>query len=82
MCKIFIVDDDNFFGGMLQYHLQLNPAYKVPLPTNTKDCISNAYLYNPRSYSETTCRLNASLYSWTGGDVFFRFIRVTNFMVF
>lgn len=45
MCKIFIVDDDNFFGGMLQYHLQLNPAYKVPLPTNTKDCISNAYLY-------------------------------------
>ncbi len=52
MCKIFIVDDDNFFGGMLKYHLQLNPAYKAPLSTNTKYCNSNTYLYPDLIYAD------------------------------
>lgn len=52
MCKIFIVDDDNFFGGMLQYHLQLNPAYKVPLSPNTKNSNSNTYLYHSIIYAD------------------------------
>lgn len=46
MCKIFIVDDDIFFGEMLKYHLQLNPDYEVLLFNNAKDCLSNLYL-NP-----------------------------------
>lgn len=43
MCKIFIVDDDNFFGEILKYHLQLNPDYEVLLFSNAKNCISNPY---------------------------------------
>lgn len=46
MCKIFIVDDDIFFGEMLKYHLQLNPDYEVLLFNNAKDCLSSLYL-NP-----------------------------------
>lgn len=46
MCKIFIVDDDIFFGEMLKYHLHLNPDYEVLLFNNAKDCLSNLYL-NP-----------------------------------
>lgn len=45
MCKIFIADDDNFFGEMLKYHLPLNPDYEVLLFSNAKNCISNPYKY-------------------------------------
>lgn len=46
MCKIFVVDDDPFFGEMLRYHLQLNPDYEVQLFTTAKECLSKLYL-NP-----------------------------------
>lgn len=46
MCKIFIIDDDPFFGEMLKYHLQLNPDYEVYLFDTAKACLSNLYL-NP-----------------------------------
>jgi DNA-binding NtrC family response regulator len=43
MTKIFIVDDDVFFGEMLKYHLQLNPDYEVYLHSSAKECISQLY---------------------------------------
>ncbi len=44
--KIFIVEDDAFFGEMMRFHLQLNPDYDVHLFTTSKECLSNLYL-NP-----------------------------------
>ena len=46
MCKIFIIDDDLFFGEMLRHYLQLNPDYEVYLFNTAKDCLANLYL-NP-----------------------------------
>jgi Response regulator containing CheY-like receiver, AAA-type ATPase, and DNA-binding domains len=43
MTKIFIVDDDVFFGEMLKYHLQLNPDYEVFLFSTAKECLSQLY---------------------------------------
>lgn len=45
MCtlKIFLVEDDLFFGETLKYHLQLNPDFDVHLFQTGKDCISNLY---------------------------------------
>ncbi|MES2277073.1 MAG: sigma-54 dependent transcriptional regulator [Bacteroidota bacterium] len=36
---IFIVEDDPWYGEILQYHLSLNPDYKVTKFVNGKDCI-------------------------------------------
>lgn len=41
--RIFLVDDDPFFGEMLKYHLQLNPDYEVFLYNTAKDCLSELY---------------------------------------
>lgn len=46
MYKIFIIDDDQFFGEMLKHYLQLNPDYEVYLFNNAKDCLANLYI-NP-----------------------------------
>jgi len=43
MTKIFIVDDDVFFGEMLKYHLQLNPDYEVSLHGSAKECLAQLY---------------------------------------
>ncbi len=45
-CKIFIVDDDPFFGEILKYHLQLNPDYEVQLFSTAKECLAALFL-NP-----------------------------------
>lgn len=39
--KIFIVEDDPWYGEMLKYHLSLNPDYEVHLFDNAKDCLNN-----------------------------------------
>lgn len=39
--KIFIVEDDPWYGKFLQHHLSLNPDYEVHLFENGKDCIDN-----------------------------------------
>jgi DNA-binding NtrC family response regulator len=39
--KIFIVEDDAWFGSLLKHHLSLNPDYEVTLFTTAKDCIDN-----------------------------------------
>ncbi len=43
MVRIFLVDDDPFFGEMLKYHLQLNPDYEVFLYSSCKECLSELY---------------------------------------
>ncbi len=41
--KIFIVEDDAWFGGLLQHHLSLNPDYQVVLFHTAKECLNNMY---------------------------------------
>tara|TARA_R110002050_G_scaffold300534_2_gene470371 strand:+ start:5118 stop:6476 length:1359 start_codon:yes stop_codon:yes gene_type:complete len=42
--KIFVVEDDPWYGEMLKYHLTLNPDYQVEVFENAKACLSNLYL--------------------------------------
>lgn len=39
--KIFLVEDDPFFGELLKYHLSLNPDYQVQVFNTGKDCLKN-----------------------------------------
>ena len=39
--KIFIVEDDPWYGELLEYHLSLNPDYTVKRFLNGKDCIAH-----------------------------------------
>lgn len=41
--KIFIVEDDEFYGEMLKHHLQKNPDYEVELFLNGSDFIKNLH---------------------------------------
>lgn len=41
--KIFIVEDDPWYGQILQHHLSLNPDYELELFTNGKDLLNNLY---------------------------------------
>lgn len=41
--KIFLIEDDPFFGEALKYHLKLNPDFEVYLFKSGKECISNLY---------------------------------------
>lgn len=41
--KIFIVEDDPWYGEILEYHLSLNPDYCITRFTNGKDCIANLH---------------------------------------
>ncbi|WP_336733920.1 sigma-54-dependent transcriptional regulator [Chryseobacterium sp. VD8] len=43
MVRIFLVDDDPFFGEMLKYHLELNPDYEVFLYSSGRECLSELY---------------------------------------
>lgn len=38
--KIFIVEDDKWYGEILAYHLGLNPDYKVSRYESAKDCLA------------------------------------------
>lgn len=42
--KIFIVEDDLWYGQLLKYHLSLNPDYDVRLFDQAKDCLSHLHL--------------------------------------
>ncbi len=42
--RIFIVEDEPWYGEMLKYHLSLNPDYDVHLFDNATECISNLHL--------------------------------------
>jgi len=39
--KIFIVEDDPWYGEILQYHLSLNPDYEIFRFTTGKECLAN-----------------------------------------
>ncbi|WP_412759627.1 sigma-54-dependent transcriptional regulator [Neolewinella agarilytica] len=41
--KIFIVEDDPFYGRLLKHHLSLNPDYEVELFTSGKACLQELY---------------------------------------
>ncbi len=41
--KIFIVEDDEWYGEILEYHLSLNPDYEVYKYTNGKALVENLY---------------------------------------
>src|SRR5690348_5350974 len=41
--KIFIVEDDPWYGEVLKYHLSLNPDYQVAHFTTGRDCLLNLY---------------------------------------
>src|ERR1043165_4551472 len=38
--KIFIVEDDPWYGEVLAYHLSMNPDYEVSRFTNARDCLA------------------------------------------
>lgn len=42
--KIFIVEDDPWYGQLLSYHLSLNPEYEVLLFDTAKACLDNLHL--------------------------------------
>lgn len=41
--KIFIVEDDVWFGELLKHHLSLNPDYEIHLLSNAKQCLESLY---------------------------------------
>lgn len=41
--KIFLVEDDPFFGETLKYHLNLNPDFEVFLFKTGKECLDNLF---------------------------------------
>ncbi len=41
--NIFIVEDDPWFGEILEYHLTLNPDYQVSRFATAKDCLANLH---------------------------------------
>lgn len=41
--KIFIVEDDPFYGRLLKHHLSLNPDYEVELFSSGKACLQELY---------------------------------------
>ncbi|MFV0604792.1 MAG: sigma-54-dependent transcriptional regulator [Niabella sp.] len=40
---IFVVEDDPWYGKILEYHLTLNPDYKVTRLLTAKDCLAHLY---------------------------------------
>src|ERR1700749_5245603 len=42
--NIFIVEDDRWYGEILQYHISLNPDYKVTRFETAQACLDNLYL--------------------------------------
>lgn len=41
--KIFIVEDDLWYGQILEYHLSLNPDYKITRFTTAKECLAHLH---------------------------------------
>lgn len=41
--KIFIVEDDPWYGEVLKHHLSLNPDYEINLFTTAQECLKNLH---------------------------------------
>ncbi|MBT28913.1 MAG: regulator [Thalassobius sp.] len=61
--KIFIVEDDPFFGEALNYQLGLNPDYEIIRFTTGKDCLANLY------EQPSVVSLDYTLPDMTGADI-------------
>lgn len=64
--RIFIVEDDTWYGEILQYHLSLNPEYEIHLFTNGADCLNSMHL-NPDIIS-----IDYSLPDTNGDELFIK----------
>lgn len=42
--KVFLAEDDEFYGKLLRHHLSLNPDFDVELYTSGKELLNNLYL--------------------------------------
>ncbi|TXF85971.1 sigma-54-dependent Fis family transcriptional regulator [Neolewinella aurantiaca] len=69
--KIFIVEDDPFYGRLLKHHLSLNPDYEVELFTSGKACLQEIYR------KPDVVSIDYGLPDMTG-DVLFNKIRAVN----
>jgi len=61
--RIFVVEDDSWYGSLLEYHLSLNPDYEVEKFTTGKDCLNNLYK-NP-----SVITLDYSLPDMSGAEI-------------
>lgn len=41
--KIFVIEDDDWYGQLIEYHLSLNPDYEVQLFNNAKEALKNLH---------------------------------------
>jgi len=62
--KIFVVEDDPWYGEMLKYHLLLNPDYEVYLFETAKECLDNLHL------KPDTISIDYYLPDINGGELF------------
>ena len=69
--KIFIVEDDPFYGRLLKHHLSLNPDYEVEHFTSGKECLRELYR------KPDVVSIDYGLPDMTG-DVLFSKIRAVN----
>jgi DNA-binding NtrC family response regulator len=69
--KIFIVEDDPWYGEILEYQLSLNPDYEVSRFTTGKECLANMHK------QPDLITIDFSLPDYTG-DVLFEKIRLVN----
>lgn len=69
--NIYIVEDDPWYGEILDYHLSLNPDYKVTRFVTGKDCLAKMHL------KPDLVTIDFSLPDITG-DELFKKIRETN----
>ena len=64
--KIFIVEDDPWYGEILEYHLSLNPDYQITRFTCGKDLLSNLYK------TPDLITIDFSLPDYTGDKLYLR----------
>ncbi|MBL7746078.1 MAG: sigma-54-dependent Fis family transcriptional regulator, partial [Chitinophagaceae bacterium] len=69
--SIFIVEDDPWYGEILEYHLSLNPDYRVTRFVSGKDCLSNLHK------KPSLVTIDYSLPDTTGAELF-KEIRAVN----
>ncbi len=70
--KIFVIEDDSWYGEIIKYHLTLNPEWEVELFTNGKDALNNMHR-NP-----SVITLDYSLPDMTGMEILKRIKEINN----
>ena len=69
--RIFIVEDDPWYGEILEYHLSLNPDYLITRFTTGKECLANMHK------QPNLITIDFSLPDYTG-DLLFQKIKEVN----